>query len=86
MRRRVMLGVDYEVFILTRMSEEYDRTDSTDQAVITSIGRTGWLVTSAALILFLGFLSMSTGPNTDVKGLATGLAPGSCWTPSWSAR
>ena len=70
------LSMDYEVFILTRMREEYDRTGSTDQAVITGIGRTGRLVTSAALILFLGFLSMSTGPSTDVKVLATGLGAG----------
>jgi RND superfamily putative drug exporter len=70
------LSMDYEVFILTRMREEYDRTGSTEQAVITGIGRTGRLVTSAALILFLGFLSMSTGPSTDVKVLATGLGAG----------
>ena len=40
------------------------------------IGRTGRLVTSAALILFLAFLSMASGPGTDVKMLATGLAAG----------
>jgi putative drug exporter of the RND superfamily len=45
------LSMDYEVFILARMREEYDRTGSTDAAVIRGIGRTGRLVTSAALIL-----------------------------------
>src|SRR5688572_16739850 len=39
------LSMDYEVFILSRMREEYDRTGSTEQAVITGIGRTGRLVT-----------------------------------------
>ena len=47
------LSMDYEVFILARMREEYDRTGSTETAVIQGIGRTGRLVTSAALILFL---------------------------------
>jgi RND superfamily putative drug exporter len=70
------LSMDYEVFILSRMREEYDRTGSTDAAVIQGIGRTGRLVTSAALILFLAFVSMASGPETDVKMLATGLAAG----------
>jgi putative drug exporter of the RND superfamily len=70
------LSMDYEVFILARMREEYDRTGSTDTAVIRGIGRTGRLVTSAALILFLAFVSMASGPETDVKIIATGLAAG----------
>ena len=40
------LSMDYEVFILARMREEYDRTGSTEQAVVTGLGRTGRLVTS----------------------------------------
>jgi RND superfamily putative drug exporter len=70
------LSMDYEVFILSRMREEYDRTGSTDTAVIQGIGRTGRLVTSAALILFLAFMSMASGPETDLKMFATGLAAG----------
>ena len=70
------LSMDYEVFILSRMREEYDRSGSTTTAVIQGIGRTGRLVTSAALILFLSFTSMASGPETDVKMLATGLAAG----------
>jgi RND superfamily putative drug exporter len=70
------LSMDYEVFILSRMREEYDRTGSTTTAVIQGIGRTGRLVTSAALILFLSFTSMASGPDTDVKMMATGLAAG----------
>ena len=70
------LSMDYEVFILSRMREEYDRTGSTDTAVVQGIGRTGRLVTSAALILFLAFTSMASGPDTSVKMLATGLAAG----------
>jgi RND superfamily putative drug exporter len=70
------LSMDYEVFILTRMREEYDATGQTNEAVVRGIGRTGRLVTSAALILFLAFLSLASGPDTAVKVLATGLAAG----------
>ncbi|HEU5427193.1 MAG TPA: MMPL family transporter [Actinocrinis sp.] len=70
------LSMDYEVLILARMRESYDATGSTRQAVITGIGRTGRLVTCAALILMFSFLSMSTGPGTDIKVLATGLGVG----------
>jgi putative drug exporter of the RND superfamily len=70
------LSMDYEVFILSRMREEYDRTGSTGTAIVQGIGRTGRLVTSAALILFLSFTSMASGPETDVKMMATGLAAG----------
>jgi RND superfamily putative drug exporter len=70
------LSMDYEVFILSRMREEYDATGSTDTAVVNGIGRTGRLVTSAALILFLGFLAMSSAPSTQVKMIATGLGVG----------
>jgi putative drug exporter of the RND superfamily len=70
------LSMDYEVFILARMREEYDRTGSTNTAVVRGIGRTGRLVTSAALILFLAFVSLASGPGTEIKVLATGLAAG----------
>jgi RND superfamily putative drug exporter len=70
------LSMDYEVFILARMREEYDATGSTDAAVVRGIARTGRLVTSAALILFLAFISLASGPETEVKVLATGLAAG----------
>ena len=70
------LSMDYEVFILSRMREEYDRTGSTETAVIRGIGRTGRLVTSAALILFLTFIAMASGPGTDLRMMATGLAAG----------
>ena len=70
------LSMDYEVFILSRIREEYDAGRSTDAAVIEGIGRTGRLVTSAALILFLAFAALASGPGTDLKVLATGLGFG----------
>ncbi|MCW2855733.1 MAG: rane protein [Marmoricola sp.] len=70
------LSMDYEVFILARIREEYDDGHSTDEAVIEGIGRTGRLVTSAALILFLAFAALASGPGTDLKILATALGFG----------
>jgi putative drug exporter of the RND superfamily len=70
------LSMDYEVFILARMREEYERTGSTNEAVVRGIASTGRLVTSAALIVFLAFASMATADDLDVKMLATGLGAG----------
>ena len=70
------LSMDYEVFILSRMREAYDRTGSTDAAVVEGIGRTGRLITSAALVLFAALVSLSTAPDVTVKVIATGLAAG----------
>ncbi len=70
------LSMDYEVFILTRVREEYDAGHSTNEALVEGLGRTGRLVTSAALILFLAFISLASAPLTDVKILATGLGIG----------
>jgi putative drug exporter of the RND superfamily len=70
------LSMDYEVFILARMREDYDATGSTDRAVIQGMGRTGRLVTSAALILFLAFVALASGPITDLKVMATALGFG----------
>jgi RND superfamily putative drug exporter len=72
------LSMDYEVFILSRIREEYDGSPAlgTNAAVVQGLGRTGRLVTSAALILFLAFASLASGPETDIKVLATGLGVG----------
>jgi RND superfamily putative drug exporter len=70
------LSMDYEVFILTRIREEHDNTGSTTAGVINGIARTGRLVTGAALILFLAFAALSTGPETDLKVMATALGAG----------
>ncbi len=70
------LSMDYEVFILARVREAYDRTGSTAVATVEGLARTGRLVTSAALILAFAFLAMSTGPQADTKIMATGLGAG----------
>jgi RND superfamily putative drug exporter len=70
------LSMDYEVFILSRMREEFDNTGSTRYAVVEGLGRTGRLVTCAALILFMAFLALASSPGTDVKIIATALGVG----------
>ena len=70
------LSMDYEVFILSRVREEYDRTGSTAAAVVQGVGHTGRLVTAAALILFFSFASMAMGGELDVSVFASGLAFG----------
>jgi RND superfamily putative drug exporter len=42
------LSMDYEVFLLTRMREEYNASENTQTAVVTGIGRTGRLVTNSS--------------------------------------
>jgi RND superfamily putative drug exporter len=68
--------MDYEVFVLSRIREEYDRTGSTQEAIVAGMARTGRLVTCAALILMVTFLSISIDPNQIVKITSTTLAIG----------
>jgi putative drug exporter of the RND superfamily len=70
------ISMDYQVFIISRMREAYDRTRSTETAVVEGIGRTGRLVTSAALILGLAFVAFAATPGTEAKIFATALGGG----------
>ncbi len=70
------LSMDYEVFVLSRIREEYDRTGSTDEAIVQALARTGRLITCGALILALSFLSIATNPDIVVRMIATPLAFG----------
>jgi len=70
------LSMDYEVFMLTRMREEYDEHHDTNHAVALGLARTGKLVTSAALVLMFAFFVLSTSPGPDIKQFGIGLAAG----------
>jgi RND superfamily putative drug exporter len=70
------LSMDYEVFMLARMREEYDETGDTRRAVELGLARTGKLVTSAALVLMFAFFVLSSGPGVDIKQFGIGLAAG----------
>jgi len=45
------LSMDYEVFLLSRIREQYDLTGDNDQAVVAGVQKTGRIITSAALLL-----------------------------------
>ena len=68
------LSMDYEVFLLSRMKEEYDRTGDNDLAVATGLEKTGRLVTSAALLLSITFFAFATSDVTFIKLFGLGLA------------
>ncbi len=70
------LSMDYEVFVLARIREEYDATGSTNEAITRALARTGRLVTCAALIIAVSLLSLSVNPDIIVRLIATGLAAG----------
>jgi len=70
------ISMDYEVFILSRIREEYDETKDTKFAVAHGLARTGKLVTSGAAVLVVAFFALSTGPGPDIKQFAIGLAAG----------
>src|SRR5438093_1418700 len=70
------LSMDYEVFMLTRMREEYDEAGDTATAVELGLARTGKLVTSAALVLMFAFFVLSSSPGVDIKQFGIGLAAG----------
>ncbi len=54
------LSMDYEVFLISRIKEEYDRTGDNEEAVALGVRHTGRLVTSAALLIAVVFLAFLT--------------------------
>jgi RND superfamily putative drug exporter len=70
------LSMDYEVFLLSRIKEEWDATGDNTRAVAVGLERTGSLVTAAAALLALVFLSFATSGIAFIKllGLGTALA------------
>ena len=75
------LSMDYEVFMLTRIREEYDASGDTTQAIALGIARTGKLVTSAALVLCLAFFVLSTAPAPTSSNSGSGSRRESSSTP-----
>ena len=68
------LSMDYEVFLLSRIREEYDRTGDNAESVARGLAGTGRVVTSAALIMIAVFLSFVGSPVPSLKMLGLGLA------------
>ncbi|MBF4770494.1 MMPL family transporter [Nocardioides agariphilus] len=68
------LSMDYEVFLLSRIREEYARTGDNAESVARGLAGTGRVVTSAALIMVAVFLSFVASPVPSLKMLGLGLA------------
>ncbi|MEU5101709.1 MMPL family transporter [Streptomyces sp. NPDC021354] len=68
------LSMDYGVFLLSRMKEEYDRTGDHRAAVEFGVRRTGGLITAAAVILAVVMVAIGTSRVTNTKMLGLGIA------------
>jgi RND superfamily putative drug exporter len=68
------LSMDYEVFMLSRIKEEYDRTGDTGEAVAAGLQRGAPLITAAGGILALTFAAYATAQVTFVQMLGVGMA------------
>ena len=68
------LSMDYEVFLLSRVREEYLRTGDNDTSVLHGIAITARVITSAALIMISVFLGFVLGEDPVTKMMGLGLA------------
>ena len=70
------LSMDYEVFLLSRIKEEHDRTGDTAAAVALGLERTGGIVTAAAALLAVVFLAFATSEVSFIQlfGIGSALA------------
>jgi RND superfamily putative drug exporter len=68
------LSMDYEVFLLSRIREEYYETKDNLRSVVNGLGATARVITSAALIMISVFLSFVGNPDPTVKMFGVGLA------------
>jgi uncharacterized membrane protein YdfJ with MMPL/SSD domain len=67
------LSMDYEVFLLSRVKEEYDRTHDNDLAVATGVQKTGRIITSAALLLAIVIGAFSLSGVVFMKMIGVGM-------------
>ncbi|MET8828448.1 MMPL family transporter [Streptomyces sp. NPDC004610] len=68
------LSMDYEVFLLARIREEYLRTGDNNTAIVEGVSRTARIITSAALIMVAVFLSFAVAEDPSTKMFGLGLA------------
>ncbi|MDQ3105798.1 MAG: MMPL family transporter [Actinomycetota bacterium] len=67
------LSMDYEVFLLSRIREQWDRTHDNTAAVAVGLQRTGGIITSAALLLAVVIGAFSTSGITFIKMIGVGM-------------
>jgi RND superfamily putative drug exporter len=65
--------MDYEVFLLSRIKEEHDRTGDNVQSIATGLEHTGRIVTAAAALLAVTFLAFATSGVSFIKLFGIGL-------------
>lgn len=70
------LATDYAVLVMARIKERRDLGDSNEEAVATGIGRTGRVITAAALAIAVVFLAFSVSTVFFVKEISIGMAVG----------
>jgi putative drug exporter of the RND superfamily len=68
------LSMDYEVFLLSRIREDFLRTGDSHTSVVNGLASTARVITSAALIMISVFLSFVTNPSPTVKMIGLGMA------------
>ena len=68
------LSMDYEVFLLSRVKEEYDRSGDNTQAVAKGLQHTGRIITSAALLFIVVTGAFATADIIIIKSLGVGMA------------
>jgi RND superfamily putative drug exporter len=68
------LSMDYEVFLISRVREEYERTGDTRAAVTRGLARTAKVITAAAAIMIAVFTTSLLGPDVSVKQIGLGMA------------
>ena len=67
------LSMDYEVFLLSRVREEYDRTGDNARAVAAALERTGRLITGAAAIMAAVFFAFGTADMVPIQAIGIGM-------------
>jgi RND superfamily putative drug exporter len=68
------LSMDYEVFLVSRMREEWDRLKDNEQAVALGLAKTGRIVTAAGLVMFAAFMGFVAGSIVGLQQFGFGLA------------
>ncbi|MEU3459916.1 MMPL family transporter [Streptomyces sp. NPDC006733] len=68
------LSMDYGVFLLSRIKEEYDRSGDHQGAIVFGVRRTGGLITAAAVILAVVMVAIGTSRVANTKMLGLGIA------------
>jgi len=68
------LSMDYEVFLLSRIKEEYDRTGDNVTSVARGLERTGSMITAAAVLIAIVFLGFLISGIVYLKAIGIGLA------------